>query len=129
MEGNSSWALPGALDEGNESCVLMDAPVQTRLDLGDHDCPCRATTQAGDLTQELLDDVTDALACVQLLHTERLSLFESLSLRQALLIDELLIEADRTANTEQREKKMQEKMTALEQERAAEMQQKLAFIH
>jgi hypothetical protein len=43
-------------------------------------------------------------------------------------IDELLNEADRTANTEQREKKMQEKMTAMEEERAAEMQQKLAAL-
>jgi hypothetical protein len=64
----------------------------------------------------------------QLLHAERLSVFESLSFRQVLLIDELLNEADRTANTEQREKKMQEKMTAMEQERAAEIQQKLAAL-
>jgi hypothetical protein len=64
----------------------------------------------------------------QLLHAERLSLFESLSFRQVLLIDELLNEADHTSNTEHREKKMQEKMTAMEQERAAEMQQKLAAL-
>jgi hypothetical protein len=118
-EGNSSGALPGALDEGNECCVFMDAPVQTRLDPGDHDSLCRTTeqahanyealhtllpgtvteyqiarssagiqwwsaadrdaglvegvdlhgctvcAQAEDLTQEQLDDVTDALARVQ----------------------------------------------------------------
>jgi hypothetical protein len=65
----------------------------------------------------------------QLLHAERLSLFESLSLRRhVLLIDELLNEADRTANTEQQEKKMQETMTAMEKDRAAEMQEKLAVL-
>jgi hypothetical protein len=64
----------------------------------------------------------------QLLHAERLSLFESLSFRQVLLIDELLNEADHTSNTEHREKKMQEKMTAMEKEQAAEMQQMLAAL-
>ncbi len=65
----------------------------------------------------------------QLLHAERLSLLESLSRRQVLLIDELLIEADCTAKQKQeQEMKMQEKTMTLEQERAAEIQQKLAEL-
>jgi hypothetical protein len=42
---SASLRLPGALDEGNECCVCMDAPVQTRLVPCAHDCLCKACAQ------------------------------------------------------------------------------------